>query len=270
MLVCRRRRDSLIRRTCVSRRDTSRICAGCRDISSSSRTSDPIRRRGINNRRTGGQRAVTSRTRGVVWTPELCMRRAMFPGPRAGTFQCPLTGRACNNSSNSSSISNSSCSSSNSSGRRVRRLIIRSITIRRCSCRCRYPLWCFQHTPVCVYYRAREIREGWPLLTVETEVNGDSKSTNERGPWARRFFLSSFEALVGLVQNIFSLTVHYFHSFVPNAQQAGQAAVLGSLISNYVSLYRAFIFRAPPLLTLRTVPGTDAVLCGNGPCMMYL
>jgi hypothetical protein len=25
-------------------------------------------------------------------------------------------------------------------------------------------------------------REGWPLLTVESEVNGDSKSTNERGP----------------------------------------------------------------------------------------
>jgi hypothetical protein len=25
-------------------------------------------------------------------------------------------------------------------------------------------------------------RERWPLLTVETEVNGDSKSTNERGP----------------------------------------------------------------------------------------
>jgi hypothetical protein len=28
----------------------------------------------------------------------------------------------------------------------------------------------------------REAREGWPLLTEETEVNGDSKSTNERGP----------------------------------------------------------------------------------------
>ena len=27
-----------------------------------------------------------------------------------------------------------------------------------------------------------ETREGWPLLIVETEVNGDSKSTNERGP----------------------------------------------------------------------------------------
>jgi len=144
MLVCRRR-DSRIR-TSVFRRDTSRICAGCRDISSSSRTSDPIRRRGINNRRTGGQRAVTRRTRGVVWTPELCMRRAMFPGPRAGTFQCLLTGRACNSSSSISSSSNNSCSSS--SGRRVRRLIIRSTTIRRCSCRCRYPLCC---SPICVY-----------------------------------------------------------------------------------------------------------------------
>jgi hypothetical protein len=28
---------------------------------------------------------------------------------------------------------------------------------------------------------SRETREGWPLLTVETEVNGDSRSTNERG-----------------------------------------------------------------------------------------
>ncbi len=28
----------------------------------------------------------------------------------------------------------------------------------------------------------RETREGWPLLTVETEANRDSKSTNERGP----------------------------------------------------------------------------------------
>ncbi len=28
---------------------------------------------------------------------------------------------------------------------------------------------------------SRETREGWPLLTVDTEVNGDSRSTNERG-----------------------------------------------------------------------------------------
>ncbi len=29
---------------------------------------------------------------------------------------------------------------------------------------------------------SRETRDWWPLLTVETEVNGDLKSTNERGP----------------------------------------------------------------------------------------
>jgi hypothetical protein len=29
----------------------------------------------------------------------------------------------------------------------------------------------------------RETREGWPLLTVENEANGDSKSTNDRGPF---------------------------------------------------------------------------------------
>jgi hypothetical protein len=28
----------------------------------------------------------------------------------------------------------------------------------------------------------RETREGWPPLTVETEANGDSKSTNGKGP----------------------------------------------------------------------------------------
>ncbi len=28
---------------------------------------------------------------------------------------------------------------------------------------------------------SRETREGWPLLTVETEVNGDSKSTQKKG-----------------------------------------------------------------------------------------
>ncbi len=37
-------------------------------------------------------------------------------------------------------------------------------------------LWC------CKYFLIRETREGWPLLTFETELNGDSKSTNERGP----------------------------------------------------------------------------------------
>jgi hypothetical protein len=63
----------------------------------------------------------------------------------------------------------------------------------------------------------RDNREGWPLLTVETEVNGDSKSTNERGPSlvcslgcyaGTREFCSALAALVGIVQNIRFLTVH--------------------------------------------------------------
>ncbi len=43
--------------------------------------------------------------------------------------------------------------------------------------------------------KTRETREGWPLLTVETEVNGDSKRTNE----------SRFVGLVVPVQEIFVL-----------------------------------------------------------------
>jgi hypothetical protein len=44
-----------------------------------------------------------------------------------------------------------------------------------------------------------------------------------------RVFCSALAALVGPVQNIVFLTVHFFYSFVPIAQQAGQAAVLGRL-----------------------------------------
>jgi hypothetical protein len=51
--------------------------------------------------------------------------------------------------------------------------------------------------------------------------------------WARRAgtgdFCSTFAALVSPVENIFFLTVHYFNYFVPIAQQAGQAAMLGRL-----------------------------------------
>jgi hypothetical protein len=40
-------------------------------------------------------------------------------------------------------------------------------------------------------------------------------------------FCSALAALVGPVKKIFLLTLHYFNAFVPIAQQAGQAAVLG-------------------------------------------
>jgi hypothetical protein len=32
------------------------------------------------------------------------------------------------------------------------------------------------------WVKSRDTIDGWPLLTAETEVNGDSKGTNERGP----------------------------------------------------------------------------------------
>ncbi len=84
----------------------------------------------------------------------------------------------------------------------------------------------------------RDYREGWPLLTVESEVNGDSKSTNESGPslvgslglscWYMRL-LSCLDCSSRSGTKYFFLTVHYFSSFGPIAQQAGKAAVLGHL-----------------------------------------
>ncbi len=88
-------------------------------------------------------------------------------------------------------------------------------------------------------------REGCPLLTVETEANGDLWSTNERGP--------SFVGSLGLLcrnkiclsypgcfsqpsTKYFSFTAHYFTFCVPIAQQAGQAVVPGRLSVNNESL----------------------------------
>jgi hypothetical protein len=80
------------------------------------------------------------------------------------------------------------------------------------------------------------------MLTVETEVNGDSKRTNEivfllLDRWAcragtRDLCTAFLAALVCPVQNIFLLFPRRSLSFVPIAQQAGQAAVLGRLSLN--------------------------------------
>ncbi len=37
---------------------------------------------------------------------------------------------------------------------------------------------CISYFKGWLVYKTRESREGWPLLTVETEANGDSNSTN--------------------------------------------------------------------------------------------
>jgi hypothetical protein len=55
-----------------------------------------------------------------------------------------------------------------------------------------YCIYCISKITICRWsrflFKTRETKEGWLLLTVETDVNGESKSTNERGkifvlPW---------------------------------------------------------------------------------------
>jgi hypothetical protein len=85
----------------------------------------------------------------------------------------------------------------------------------------------------------RETREGWPLLTVETEVNGDSKSTNKRGPSlvgsldsSCRYnrFLSCLGCPSQPSANYYFPYRTLFKFISPQAtQQPGQSGVLGRL-----------------------------------------
>ncbi len=65
------------------------------------------------------------------------------------------------------------------------------------------------------WIQTRETREGWPLLTVETEVNGDSKSTNQKEPSLIGLGLSCrykrFLFSLGCLKYFF-LAVHFFNS----------------------------------------------------------
>jgi hypothetical protein len=93
-----------------------------------------------------------------------------------------------------------------------------------------------------VYVIIRKTREGWPLLTVETKANWDSKSTNERGSflvWFVGLFVPVQETFIlpwllwSAQYKIFILTVRYFNLCAPpNAQQPWQAAVQGRLSLN--------------------------------------
>ncbi len=82
--------------------------------------------------------------------------------------------------------------------------------------------------------KTRETREGWPLLTLETEVKGYSKSTNDRVlPWLvhcachddRRDFCSALAVQVGTIRNIFFFTAHYFDTYDPIAAYPASWAV---------------------------------------------
>jgi len=107
------------------------------------------------------------------------------------------------------------------------------------------PLWnTVQYNLAALWVPARETREGWPLLTVETAVNGGSKITNKMGPslvcWAcragTRDFCSALAALAGPVQNILFFAVRYCNSFVPHRPVSWESSRAGSPVSQYVSL----------------------------------
>jgi hypothetical protein len=83
-------------------------------------------------------------------------------------------------------------------------------------------------------FPTRETREGWPLLTIESEANGDLWSANERGPslagrlgsscWYKRFY-PALAALVSTVKNIFPQRT-LFHLMCPLGRQSCQVTCL--------------------------------------------
>ncbi len=122
--------------------------------------------------------------------------------------------------------------------------------------------------PVCgtVSLQCRETRVGWPLLTVETELNGDSKSTNERGPlpWLVcgavlpvQEILFCLGSLVSTVENIFFSP----YTISTIAQQAGQAAVRCRLSPLYVSL-------APATVSPANMGRNDYLLSNPSPFLL--
>jgi hypothetical protein len=88
----------------------------------------------------------------------------------------------------------------------------------------------------------RETREGWPQLTVGTEANGDSRSTNDRDPsfWLVRWahlcrynrFLSSLGCSSRASTKYFFPHRTLFQFIFPISQQPEQAVVPGRLSPN--------------------------------------
>jgi hypothetical protein len=88
---------------------------------------------------------------------------------------------------------------------------------------------------------AREAGEGCPLLTVETDANGDSWSINERGPSLtgsfgsscryKRFFYLALTALVSPVQNIFFPYRTLCHFICPHRPATWARSRAGSPVS---------------------------------------
>ncbi len=102
--------------------------------------------------------------------------------------------------------------------------------------------WPLPTDPVTV---TRETRQGWPLPTVETEVNGDSEY-KWKGSFlgfgslgcraGTRDFCHSLAALVGPVQNIFSLPYTLFQFICPHCPASWAFILAWSPVLQYVSL----------------------------------
>jgi hypothetical protein len=107
-----------------------------------------------------------------------------------------------------------------------------------------------EEKPSQMYCCAERLERGWPLLTVGTG-NGDSKSTNGRGPslvgslgFSCRYkrFLFCLGCSNRPRRKKFFFTVFYFNSFIPTSQQAGQAAMLVRLSLSMCLWYSASTF----------------------------
>jgi hypothetical protein len=90
-------------------------------------------------------------------------------------------------------------------------------------------------------------------MTVETEVNGDSRSTNDSCPTlvgslglsclVKEIFVLPWLLYSAQYKTIFFLAVHYLNSLVPSAQQAEQAVVLGRLSLSMCLFWYIFSMR---------------------------
>ncbi len=96
------------------------------------------------------------------------------------------------------------------------------------------------HTRTCML--TRETREGWPLLTVETEVNGvgtQRVKITKVLPWDGSLDLSCwYKRLLSQYKIYFFPSVHYFNICVPIAQQPEHCSRAGQPVSECVSLLR--------------------------------
>ncbi len=105
----------------------------------------------------------------------------------------------------------------------------------------------------------RKNQRGVATTDFENEANGDSGSTLEmKGvlPWfvlaSRRAFLSCLCCSSQPSTTYYFLNVHYFSSFVPIAQQAGQA-VVPSCLSFNVSLGKTWQLSPVPVATAQSL-----------------